>query len=47
MDFDLADLDLGALFAAADAIGDKYLSAEEIAERDRKLAEALAEVNEE
>lgn len=34
------------LFAKADEIGDQYLTAEEIAERDRLLAEAVAEVEE-
>ena len=39
------DMDLAQLFATADAIGDKYLSAEEIAKRDRNLATELAEID--
>lgn len=34
------DMSLSALFALSDEIGDKYLSDEEIAERDAALAEA-------
>ncbi len=39
------DLSLEGLFAAADAIGDEYLSAEEIAKRDRDLAAELIEID--
>ena len=38
------DLDLGALFALSDTIGDKYLTAEEIAKRDAELAKLEAEI---
>ena len=39
------DLNLEGLFAAADAIGDKYLSAEEIAKRSSDLVAELAEID--
>lgn len=44
MDFD--NMSLAQLFAAADQIGDKYLSPEEVTERDRALQEIISEVNE-
>lgn len=34
-------MELADLFAAAAVIGDRYLTEEEIAERDRELAEAV------
>jgi hypothetical protein len=34
------DLTLGELFAESDRIGDKYLTSEEKADRDRKIDEA-------
>jgi hypothetical protein len=40
---ELEDMDLAALFAEVDAIGDKYLSDEEIAVRDAELAEVRKE----
>lgn len=43
---ELDGLSLAELFALADVIGDKYLSEEEIAERDRELAEAFALIDE-
>jgi len=42
---DLSQLPLGELFKQADAIGDKYLTPEEIKTRDETLANAFAEVN--
>ena len=38
------DLDLGSLFSMADSVGDKYLSPEEIAKRNAKLAKLEAEI---
>ncbi len=40
------DMSLAELFAASDEIGDKYLTAEEIEQRDAELAEALAALEE-
>ncbi|HEY9782721.1 MAG TPA: hypothetical protein V6D09_21600 [Leptolyngbyaceae cyanobacterium] len=40
--FMFEDMSLEELFAAADAIGDKYLSAEEIAKRSSDIADCLA-----
>lgn len=37
-DNEFDELSLSELFAASDAIGDKYLSAEEIADRENSLA---------
>ena len=39
------DMDLVQLFATADAIGDKYLSPEEIVKRSSDLAAELAEID--
>lgn len=44
MDFD--SMSLAELFAAADEIGDKYLTAEEIEQRDTELRHALAALEE-
>jgi hypothetical protein len=38
---DLDSMSLGDLFDLSDEIGDKYLTDEEIAQRDRELAEAF------
>ena len=38
------DLDLGALFALSDTIGDKYLTDAERVERDAELAKLEAEI---
>lgn len=38
---ELDDLSLAELFTLSDEIGDKYLTEDEIAERDRELAEAI------
>jgi hypothetical protein len=39
----MSDLSLSALFALSDEIGDKYLTDEEIAERDAALASVADE----
>lgn len=39
------EMSLWDLFSAADEIGDKYLTADEIAERDAALNEALGDVD--
>ena len=38
------DLDLSALFALSDTVGDTYLTAEEIAKRNAELAKLEAEI---
>ncbi len=43
---DLDSMSLGDLFDLSDEIGDKYLTDEEIAQRDRELAEAFKLIDE-